>query len=59
MRILVSDTTWNMATVSRLMRDRGFLVSEARDAADILHHLEAARFDAVLLDPDLPDMDIH
>ncbi len=58
MRILVSDTTWNMATVAKLMRDEGFFVGEAADGADIVAHAEQGPYDAVLIDPDLPDMEM-
>lgn len=56
MRILVSENTWSMATLARQMRDEGFFVSEARDAEDLIAHVEQGQFDAVLIDPDLPDM---
>jgi len=56
MRILITDTTWNMAAIAKLMRDRGFLVSEAADGEDVLTHITQGEYDAVLIDPDLPDM---
>lgn len=57
MRILMTDTSWTMATLAKLMRDEGFLVSEAADAEDVLTHVAQCQYDAVLIDPDLPDMD--
>lgn len=56
MRILITDCTWNMATLARMMSDQGFLVSEAADAEDVLTQIAQGDFDAVLIDPDLPDM---
>lgn len=57
MRILITETSWIMATIAKLMRDEGFLVSEAADVEDVLTHVAQCQYDAVLFDPDLPDMD--
>ncbi|WP_375688665.1 response regulator transcription factor [Pseudooceanicola sp. LIPI14-2-Ac024] len=57
MRILITDTTWNMATLAKMMRDQGFCVSEAANGEDVVAHVEHGIYDAVLIDPDLPDME--
>lgn len=56
MRLLITDTTWNMASMATLMRDRGFLISEAASGEEVLTHLAQGDYDAVLIDPDLPDI---
>jgi len=56
MRLLITDTTWNTAAMTTLMRDRGFLLSEAANGDEVLTHLAQGDYDAVLVDQDLPDM---
>lgn len=56
MRILVSDATWAMAITGTQLREQGFLVSEAGDGAELLEFALQGQHDAVLIDPDLPDM---
>lgn len=58
MRILITDNTWSMASLGRLMRNEGFFVSEAADAGDVIAHAEQGQYDAILIDPDLPDMEM-
>lgn len=57
MRILVSETNWSMATLATLMRNQGFFVNDAANGDDVIAHVEQGQFDAVLIDPDLPDME--
>lgn len=56
MRILITDTTWTMAALTHDLREAGFLVTGAADGAEILEYLRTGQQDAVLIDPDLPDM---
>ncbi|MGI3170369.1 response regulator transcription factor [Pseudooceanicola sp. C21-150M6] len=56
MRILITDSTWNMAIIGRNLRDAGFYVTEAADGDDILEFLKTSQQDAVVLDVDLPHM---
>ena len=57
MRILLTDTTWNMAILARVLRDSGFFVTEAADSAEVMEFVQSGQQDAVLIDPDLPDGD--
>lgn len=57
MRILLTDTTWNMAILAKHLRDAAFFVSEAGDAAEIMEFVRTGQQDAILIDPDLPDGD--
>lgn len=57
MRILLTDTTWNMAILAKELRDAGFFVTEAADAAEIMEFAQAGQQDAILIDPDLPGGD--
>ena len=50
-----NDTTRNR--MSRLLRQRGYTVTEATDGLDALRKVTAARFDAILLDLLLPHVD--
>ena len=58
MRFLVTDTTWNMAILARYLREAGEFVSEAADGEDLLHLASAGRQNAILIDADLPDVDL-
>jgi len=55
MRLLLTDTTWNMAILAQELRQAGFYVTEAANAAELREHLRLGEQDAVLIDPDLPD----
>ncbi|WP_375175596.1 response regulator transcription factor [Pseudooceanicola sp.] len=55
MRLLLTDTTWNMAILARELRGAGFFVTEAPDAADLMEYVLNGQQDAILIDPDLPD----
>ncbi|OWU85561.1 hypothetical protein ATO6_01050 [Oceanicola sp. 22II-s10i] len=55
MRILISDATWTSATLAHQLRGQGFYVSEAATGEDILTYAAQGRYDAILIDPDLPD----
>ena len=57
MRILLTDTTWNMAILAKCLRDAAFFVSEAGDSAEIMEFVRSGQQDAILIDPDLPDGD--
>lgn len=54
MRILITDTTWNMAILAKDLRKAGFFVSEAGDMAELMEFLRNGQQDAVIIDPDLP-----
>ncbi len=56
MRLLVTDTTWNIAGLAHAMREQGFYVSDAANAAETLEYASSAEQNAILIDPDLPDM---
>lgn len=56
MRVLLTDTTWTMAIVARMLRDEGFLVSEAANGEELLGYVEEGENDVIVLDTDLPDM---
>ncbi|GGE35398.1 DNA-binding response regulator [Primorskyibacter flagellatus] len=56
MRILITDTTWTMAALAHDLHEAGFLVTLAADGAELLEYLRTGQQDAVLIDPDLPDM---
>ncbi|NIZ10895.1 response regulator transcription factor [Pseudooceanicola sp. HF7] len=56
MRLLVTDTTWNIAGLSHALLKQGFYVTEAANAEETLEYASTAEQDAVLIDPDLPDM---
>lgn len=58
MRLLMSETNWNMAILAKTMRDAGFFVTGARDAAEVLEYARSGQQNAILLDTDLPDMTI-
>lgn len=55
MRILLTDTTWNMAILARELRDAGFFVTDAADGAEVMEFVRNGQQDAILIDPDLPD----
>ena len=55
MRILLTDTTWNMAILARELRAAGFFVTDAADGAELMEYVRSGQQDAVLIDPDLPD----
>lgn len=55
MRILLTDTTWNMAILARELRDAGFFVTEASDCSEVTEFIRSGQQDAVIIDPDLPD----
>jgi CheY-like chemotaxis protein len=57
--LLVVDDDEDIRRVARLALERigGWRVTEAGSAADALAAVEAARFDAVLLDVMMPDVD--
>lgn len=56
MRLLVTDTTWNIAGLAHAMREQGFYISDAANAAETLEYASSAEQNAILVDPDLPDM---
>ncbi|MBT9384533.1 winged helix-turn-helix domain-containing protein [Pseudooceanicola sp. CBS1P-1] len=56
MRLLVTDTTWNIAGLAHALRGEGFYITEAGNAAEALDFAEAGEQDAFLIDPDVPDM---
>ncbi len=55
MRILLTDTTWNMASLSKELKTAGFFVTEAANAAELMEYARNGQQDAILIDPDLPD----
>ena len=55
MRILLTDTTWNMAILAKELRDAGVFVSEAADGGEVMEYVRSGQQDAILIDPDLPD----
>ena len=57
MRLLVADTTWNIAGLAHALRKEGFYVTEAGSGAELLEFASSAEQNAILIDPDLPDMD--
>lgn len=57
MRLLIADTTWNIAGLAHAMRQEGFYITEAGSGAELLEFASSAEQNAVLIDPDLPDMD--
>ena len=57
MRILLTDTTWNMAIFAKELRSAGFFVSEAADGAEVMEFARNGQQDAIVIDPDLPDGD--
>ncbi|WP_169052572.1 response regulator transcription factor [Pseudooceanicola onchidii] len=59
MRILLTDTTWNMAILAKELRDAGFFVTEAGSGAELTEFARLGEQDAILIDPDLPDGDAH
>ena len=59
MRILLTDTTWNMAILARELREAGFFVSEAGDCSEMIEFIKSGQQDAVIIDPDLPDGDAY
>ena len=57
MRLLVTDTTWNIAGLAHAMGKQGFYITEAGSGAEVLEFASSAEQNAILIDPDLPDMD--
>ena len=57
MRLLVADTTWNIAGLAHAMRKEGFYITEGGSGAELLEYASSAEQNAILIDPDLPDMD--
>ena len=55
--LAVDDTPSILAVVSRLMEGLGFQVAEARDGVEGLATLAECRFDLVILDMTMPNMD--
>jgi DNA-binding NtrC family response regulator len=55
--LAVDDTPGILAVVSKLMEGLGFQVSEARDGVEGLAALAECRFDLVILDVTMPNMD--
>lgn len=58
MRILLTDTTWNMAILAKKLRDQGFFVSEAGDVPELMEYIQSGQQDAVIIDPDLPSGEV-
>ncbi|QPM91859.1 response regulator transcription factor [Pseudooceanicola algae] len=56
MRLLVTDTTWNIAGLAHNLGKEGFYISEAANAEETLEFAASAEIDAILVDPDMPDM---
>ncbi len=56
MRLLVTDTTWNIAGLGHALIKEGFYISEAANAEETLEFAASAEQNAILIDPDLPDM---
>lgn len=56
MRLLVTDTTWNIAGLAHAMGKEGFYITEAASGAEVLEYASSAEQNAILIDPDLPDM---
>ncbi|QOL81518.1 response regulator transcription factor [Pseudooceanicola spongiae] len=57
MRLLVTDTTWNIAGLAHAMGEEGFYITEAATGAEVLEYVASAEQNAVIIDPDLPDME--
>lgn len=56
MRLLVTDTTWNIAGLAHALGKQGFYITEAASGGEVLEYASSAEQNAVLIDPDLPDM---
>ena len=52
--LVVEDDAWRAWMIADDLADRGYQVSTARDGAEALRRLEAARPDAIVLDLMLP-----
>lgn len=55
--LVVEDDPVNQAIVGSMLTNAGFDVQLANDGADALDHFAAERFDLVLMDWQMPDMD--
>ncbi|WP_158585624.1 response regulator transcription factor [Pseudooceanicola sediminis] len=56
MRLLVTDTTWNIAGLAHAMGQQGYYITDAANGGEVLEYLASAEQNAVIIDPDLPDM---
>jgi len=55
MRLLVTEATWDGLALARDLEARGFRLTRAADAEELMHHARHGSQDAAVIDADLPD----